>query len=131
MMTSWQRSPILQTVLSGTIDKKPRLEFLAPLDPLFWDKALIEALWDFRYSWEIYTPVVKRKYGYYTLPVLWGERFIGRIEAVADRNNGVLLVKHFWPESGFRQTKKLNSAICSAVKRLAKLNNCNWIEGWE
>ena len=122
---------LLQAVLAGTTDRKPRLEFLAPLDPLFWDKALIEALWGFRYSWEIYTPAVRRKYGYYTLPVLWGERFIGRIEAVADRNNAVLLVKRFWPEAGVRQTKKLNSAIGSAVKRLAKFNDCDRIEGWE
>lgn len=121
----------LQAVLAGTVDKKPRLEFLAPLDPLFWDKALIDALWNYRYSWEIYTPVAKRKYGYYTLPVLWGERFIGRIEAVADRKNSVLRVKHFWPESGVRQTKKLNSAIGSAVRRLAKFNDCSRIEGWE
>ena len=47
-----------------------------PLDPLFRDKALILALWNFRYSWEFYAPAVKRKYGYYTLPVLYGGRFV-------------------------------------------------------
>ncbi len=122
---------LMQTVLDGESDLQPRLEFLAPLDPMLWDKALIEALWGFHYSWEIYTPAAKRKYGYYTLPVLWGERFVGRIEAAADRKERVLQVKHFWPEPGVRQTKKLGTAIGSAVKRLARFNGCLRIAGWE
>ena len=121
----------MQAVLAEKADRKPRLEFLAPLDPMLWDKAMIAALWDFSYSWEIYTPAVKRKYGYYTLPVLWGEDFIGRIEAVADRKNAVLQVKHFWPESGVRQTKKLHAAISGALKRLARFNGCHQVAGWE
>ena len=122
---------LMQAVLAGEADRKPRLEFLAPLDPMLWDKAMIAALWDFSYSWEIYTPAVKRKYGYYTLPVLWGEDFIGRIEAVADRKNAVLQVKHFWPEPGVRQTKKLHAAISGALKRLARFNGCHQVAGWE
>ena len=61
---------LMQKTLDGSTDFKTRISFIAPLDPLLWDKALILALWDFRYSWEIYTPVEKRKYGYYTLPIL-------------------------------------------------------------
>ena len=56
--------PMLEAVLAGGADLKPRLEFLAPLDPMMWDRKLIEALWGYQYSWEIYTPQVKRKYGY-------------------------------------------------------------------
>lgn len=77
--------PLLESVTAGQASLKPRLEFLAPLDPMLWDRKLIEAVWGYRYSWEIYTPVVKRKYGYYVLPVLWGDRLIGRIEPKADR----------------------------------------------
>ena len=119
---------MLDAVLAGEADMRPRMEFLAPLDPMFWDKALVEALWDFRYSWEIYTPAVKRRYGYYTLPVLWGERFAGRIEAAADRKAGVLTVMHFWPEPGIRQMEKLTSALTGAVKRLAAFNGCERTE---
>ena len=122
--------PLMQRVLSGMADQKPRLEFIAPLDPALWDKNMIEALWDFRYSWEIYTPAAKRKYGYYTLPVLWGERFIGRIEAAADRKNTTLIVKHFWPEPGVRQTQKLLSSVSRAIRRLARFNGCQRIDGW-
>ncbi|MBR3494028.1 MAG: YcaQ family DNA glycosylase [Clostridia bacterium] len=119
---------LLEAVLRGEADTRPRLEFLAPLDPMLWDRKLIEALWDFAYSWEIYTPAEKRKYGYYVLPVLWGERFIGRIEAAADRKNGVLTVKNIWYEDAVRQTKKLAAALDGAIRRLAKLNGCGRVE---
>ena len=121
----------MQAVLDGTADQKPRLEFIAPLDPMLWDKNMIAALWDFQYSWEIYTPAAKRKYGYYTLPVLWGEKFIGRLEAVAGRKSETLIVKNFWLEPGIHQTQKLHSAISRSVKRLAEFNGCNRIEGWD
>ena len=116
--------PILENVLSGEADTKPRLEFLAPLDPMMWDRNLIEALWDYRYSWEIYTPQVKRKYGYYVLPIVCGDKFIGRIEPKADRKAGILAVSNIWLEPGVRQTKKLSGMIDSAVQRLAKFNGC-------
>ena len=91
------------------------------------DKALIKSLWDFQYSWEIYTPVVKRKYGYYTLPILFGDKFVGRIETVADRKESVLRVKDVWWEEGIRQTKKLESALDKAVKTISKFNECKEI----
>ena len=116
--------PLLEAVLQGSADLKPRMELIAPLDPLLWDKALIRALWDFQYSWEIYTPAEKRKYGHYTLPILWGEDFIGRIETAADRKAGVLRVKGLWPEPGLRRTKKLQGTLESCLKRFAKFNDC-------
>ena len=48
--------PLMQAVLAGTLNKKARMEFIAPLDPLFWDKTLVTALWDFRYSWRSTRP---------------------------------------------------------------------------
>ncbi|WP_026520299.1 winged helix-turn-helix domain-containing protein [Butyrivibrio sp. FCS006] len=115
---------LMQEILAGTANLKPRMSFIAPLDPLMWDKALILALWDFRYSWEIYTPAVKRKYGYYTLPIIYGDRFVGRIEAVPDRKEGILQVKGLWWELGVRQTKALNLALERTLSRFAKFNDC-------
>ena len=99
---------------------KPRCEFIAPLDCMLWDRKLIRALFHFDYTWEIYTPPAKRKYGYYTLPVLYGDRFVGRIEAVSDTKAGVLRVKNVWYEDGVKQTKTLdprfggaNQAVCA------------------
>ncbi len=120
--------PLMQSVLAGTLDKKARMEFLAPLDPLFWDKTLVTALWDFRYSWEIYTPASNRKYGYYTLPVLWGDDFIGRIETVADRKNNTLRVKNIWFEEDVRQTKKLRDTLERTLCRFARFNDCPKVE---
>lgn len=121
--------PMLASVLAGEADLSPRLEFLAPLDPMLWDRKLIEALWDFQYSWEIYTPAVKRKYGYYVLPMLCGDRFIGRIEPKADRKAKTLTVGGVWFEPGVRRTKKMAGQIDRAALRLAKLNGCVLPEG--
>ena len=114
----------LESVRSGRASLKPRLEFLAPLDPMLWDRKLIEAVWGYQYSWEIYTPAVKRKYGYYVLPVLWGDRLVGRIEPKANRKANTLTVQNLWLEPGVRRTKKLSGQIDRAVQRLAKFNGC-------
>lgn len=119
---------LMESVLVDTLDRKPRLEFLAPLDPMLWDRKLIQALWDYQYSWEIYTPAEKRKYGYYVLPMLYGERLIGRIETAVVRQTGTLVEKNIWFEDGVRQTKKLAAAIQGALRRLAKFNDCSGIE---
>ena len=121
--------PLMQSVRNETLNSKPRMELIAPLDPLFWDKQLIAALWDFQYSWEIYTPAGKRKYGYYTLPILWGERFIGRIETAAERKTGTLWVKNIWYEPGVRQTKKLHVALEKTLRRFALFNECTAVKG--
>ena len=119
---------LMQSVIDGTADLKPRMSFIAPLDPLMWDKSLILALWDYQYSWEIYTPAVKRRYGYYVLPVVFGDRFAGRIEAVPDRKTGVLVVRNVWWEPDVRITKKLISALNRTVKDFAKFNGCRETE---
>ncbi len=116
--------PLMEAVLANQIDRTPRMEFLAPLDPMLWDRKLIEALWDYKYSWEIYTPQEKRKYGYYVLPILYGEKLAGRIEASADRKAGILTVKNVWLEPGIKRTKRLEAALDRTVLRLAKLNDC-------
>ena len=119
--------PLAEAVLADAVDRKPRLEFLAPLDPMLWDRKLIEAVWDYRYSWEIYTPAQKRKFGYYVLPMIYGEKMAGRIEAAADRKTETLVIKNIWYEPGIRQTKKLNAAVDAAIRRLAKFNDCRLI----
>ena len=107
---------------------RARCAFLAPLDPLLWDRKLIEALFGFRYSWEIYTPADKRKYGYYTLPILYGEAFVGRLEAVANGKEKTLTVKQLWLEDSVRPTKKLSAALSGAIRRFARFNGCDTIK---
>ena len=103
---------------------RPRCEVIAPLDCMMWDRKLIRALFNFDYKWEIYTPQNQRKFGFYVLPILYGEGFAGRLEAVADQKSSTLTVKNIWYEDGIRQTKTLQKAVESCVKRLAGLNEC-------
>ncbi|HEV3479767.1 MAG TPA: crosslink repair DNA glycosylase YcaQ family protein [Gaiellaceae bacterium] len=81
---------------------RPRLTFLSPFDRLVYDRDRAQALWDFRYRLEMYVPKAKREYGYYVLPILRGDRLIGRIEPVVDRKEGVLHVNNVWWEDGAR-----------------------------
>ena len=119
---------LMNAIVEGTADLKPRMSFIAPLDPLMWDKSIIQALWDFQYSWEIYTPAVKRKYAYYTLPVLYGERFVGRIYVVPDKDRSVLVVKGLWWEPGVRQSKKLMAALEKTLNSFSRFNDCKDFE---
>lgn len=121
--------PTLRLAMSGE-RFSPRCEVIAPLDPLMWDRKLVRALFGFDYTWEIYTPAEKRKFGYYVLPLLWGEGFVGRVEAVADAKAGVLRVCHIWLEDGVRRTKALDAALAGCMRRLAGLNGCGKVI-WE
>lgn len=75
-----------------------RAVFIAPLDNMMWDRKTIKDIFDFDYSWEVYVPAGRRKYGYYVLPVLIGNRFAGRIEPYRT-SDGTLAVKNFWREN--------------------------------
>jgi len=103
---------------------KKRCEFIAPLDNLLWDRKLIQALFGFDYKWEIYTPAEKRRYGHYVLPVIYGDRFIGRIEASADTKTHTLLVKNIWFEPDVKRTKGMDEAIDAAIRRFSLFNQC-------
>jgi uncharacterized protein YcaQ len=79
-----------------------RVTFLSPFDRLVHDRDRAEALWSFRYRLEMYVPKAKREYGYYVLPILRGDRIVGRIEPVHDRKAGLLHVRNVWWEEGAR-----------------------------
>jgi uncharacterized protein YcaQ len=75
--------------------------FLPPFDPLVWDRGLLGTLFEFGYVWELFHPPAKRRYGWYTLPILFSDRFVGRIEPRIDRANGTVEVIGLWWENGF------------------------------
>jgi uncharacterized protein YcaQ len=110
---------------------QPRAELIAPLDSLMWDRKLIKALFGFEYTWEIYTPAHKRKYGAYVLPLLYGERLIGRVETVCERKTRTLIIKNIWYEGDVKRTKKLLSAVALCLNRFAKFNGCSAVQNKE
>ncbi len=79
----------------------PGVAFLAPLDPLCWDRDLLRRLFNFDYIWEVYVPAAKRRWGYYVLPLLYGDRLVGRIEPRIERKASQLRVAGMWFEPGF------------------------------
>jgi uncharacterized protein YcaQ len=79
----------------------PAVTFLAPLDPLVWDRDFLRACYGFDYVWEVYVPAARRRWGYYVLPLLYGDRLVGRIEPRFDRREGALRVIDLWWEPGF------------------------------
>jgi hypothetical protein len=73
---------------------------IAPLDNLMWDLNVVEMLFGFRYAWEVYKPAEKRDFGYYVLPVLYGDRFVARMDPGFDRATRAFIVKNWWWEAG-------------------------------
>jgi uncharacterized protein YcaQ len=87
--------------------------FIAPLDNLLWDLNLVRALFDFHYAWEVYKRADQRDYGYYVLPVLYGDRLIARLDPSYDRESKVLTIKGWWWEQG---VDRKNDAMVAALR---------------
>jgi uncharacterized protein YcaQ len=75
--------------------------FLPPFDALVWDRALLGSLFGFDYVWELFFPPAKRRWGWYVLPILFGDRLVGRIEPRIERAEGCVRVIGLWWEDGF------------------------------
>ena len=78
------------------------MRFLAPLDNMLWDRLMVKKVFDFEYTWEVYVPVPKRKYGYYVLPVLYHNNLIARFEPVKHEKGQPLAVKNWWWEPSLK-----------------------------
>lgn len=108
----------LQQVEAAAMGDIPRSKttFLSPFDPLVWDRDRARELFDFDYKIEVYTPAAKRKYGYYTLPILHDNALIGRLDPKAHRKDGVFEVKAVHLEPGVT----VDDALRRALKRTLK-----------
>ena len=98
-------------------------KFLAPLDNFLWDRDMISKLFGFDYSWEVYLPVEKRKYGYYVLPVLYGNQLIARFEPNQARKGSEFSIKNWWWEKDVAVTSDMKEAISIAVNDF-----CSYLE---
>ena len=107
-------APLLETD-GGHGPKKSAI--LAPLDNALWDRKLIQAIFDFQYVWEVYKPSAERRYGYYVLPVLYGDRFVARFEPGMDRKSGVFTIRNWWWESGVKSSKAMTRSLAECFGR--------------
>ncbi|HEY1369128.1 MAG TPA: crosslink repair DNA glycosylase YcaQ family protein [Gaiellaceae bacterium] len=75
--------------------------FLSPFDPIVWDRQFLGSLFGFEYVWELFLPPEKRRWGWYTLPIVFGDRLVGRIEPRIEQEEGRVQVLDVWWEDGF------------------------------
>jgi hypothetical protein len=119
-------------------DWQPRTILLSPFDNLICDRDRTEKMFDFLYRIEIYVPKAKRQYGYYVLPILHGERLIGRISPRMDRKKHRLEVEAVYAEDDAPRTAEVGRAVRNAIEELAGFLGAKEIvygevlpKGWE
>jgi len=94
------------------------VRILAPLDNMLWDRLLLKKVFDFEYTWEVYIPAIKRKYGYYVLPVLYRNSLIARFEpGKYDKGQSLTIKNWWWEPSYFELGVKIRREIEAAVKK--------------
>lgn len=94
--------PILEATAEPEPNRVPAVTFIAPLDQMLWDRRLLKSLFGFEYIWEVYIPELKRRWGYYVLPILFGDRLVGRIEPRYERQTRTMRIAGIWFEAGCR-----------------------------
>lgn len=104
---------------SGRI-REDYVRFMAPLDNMLWDRTMVERIFDFAYRWEVYTPVAKRKYGYYVLPVIYNDRFVARFEPEPVSQAGCFCIKNWWWEKDVSKEERLYTAIMKEMHRFSE-----------
>jgi uncharacterized protein len=109
---------LAEQILTGGL--RPSLTtLLSPFDPVVWDRARALELFDFEYKIEVYTPAERRRYGYYSLPILHRGDLVGRLDAKAHRKEGLFEVKAVHLELGVPISEDLVSGIAEALRGCA------------
>ena len=111
---------------SGRI--RPRVCLLSPFDNFIIQRDRIKRLFDFDYALECYVPVAKRKFGYFVLPILWNERFVGRLDPKADRAKKRLIIRNLVFEPEFNAFEDFIPLFSEKVIDLARFNECERIK---
>jgi uncharacterized protein YcaQ len=120
-------------LLAATADRPldaTGVTFLAPLDPLVWDRDLLRQLFGFDYIWEVYVPEAKRRWGYYVLPILFGDRLVGRIEPRIERRERRVRILGLWWEDGF-DPRRADGFVDAMRDALAAYGRFGGVDGLE
>ena len=108
--------PLLDRLAAG--EWEPRTTLLSPFDNLICDRQRTEQLFNFHFRLEVYVPKPKRKYGCYVMPILHGDRLIGRIDPVMDRKRGRLIINAVYMEPNAPKSKETARAVAYAIEEL-------------
>jgi uncharacterized protein YcaQ len=92
----------------------PTMRFIAPLDSLIWDRKAVRDIFGFEYTWEVYKPESVRRWGYYVLPVLYGDRFVARIDSRLEGD--VWKINRWWWEEDVQPDWDMLSALTAAAR---------------
>ncbi len=106
----------------------PPMRFLAPLDNLLWRRSRLQDLFRFEYTWEVYLPPRKRRYGHYAMPILFGDRLIGRLDPHLDREERRLIIRLLHLEPQVRPTGRLRRALRAALESFARFHGAAGLE---
>ncbi len=106
----------------------PRLHILSPFDNLVIQRDRIRRLFDFDFTIECYVPAAKRKFGYFSLPILWDEQLVGRLDAKAERKDKRFLVRKIWLEQSFRNDERFAESLAKKLSALAQFNLCKSVK---
>lgn len=115
-----------ETLLKGETESE-EVHILSPFDNALIQRNRLQALFDFDYMIECYVPESKRKYGYFCLPVLHGERFVARFDPRADRKKKTFYIHSFHAEEGWKSTEEFAQAFADKLKTFAAFNGCDRI----
>ena len=116
--------PTLDQVKRGR-PPKARAAFIGALDNLMWDRNMLRWVFDFDYVWEVYKPVAQRRYGYYVIPILYGDRFIARMDPSFDRESRELTINNWWWENGVEVSDDMQTALATCLKQFARYLGAN------
>jgi uncharacterized protein YcaQ len=109
--------------------RPPRqVHLISPFDSLIIQRHRIKRLFGFDYALECYVPAQKRKYGYFVLPILWGERFVGRLDPKVDRARNTLIVRSLMLEPEFEPDDEFLCAFAEKLSDFARFNRCERVE---
>ncbi len=105
-----------------------KLHILSPFDNLIIQRKRLKELFNFDYILECYVHAPKRKFGYFSLPLLWGKDFIGQLDLKADRKNKVLIIKNIKWEDDFSDFEKIEKPFSTAIESFSDFNDCHFIQ---
>ena len=120
----YSKTKSLKLIKNSTKSTTPKIQIINPFDNSVIQRKRLKSLFDFDYQIECYVPEAKRKYGYYVLPLLYNNKFIGRLDAKADRKTKIFTVKNTWFENNFKPTPELKKELELQLNLFAQFCGC-------